>query len=90
MPNFVEHLEQYYRLLGPVFLSFVAIFIGLGYFILHMYELNLKNKVEDAFPAQIDIYIFFFSSLVAGIIMLAIILVQTIHKEKASNAKPAA
>lgn len=80
--KFIEQIEVFHKLVGPVFLSFLGVFGGLGYFIYKMYSLNLKNKIEGNFPSQFDIYIFFICAMAAGMIMLVIIMLQTILFEK--------
>lgn len=85
LKSIIESVERYYKLLGPVFLTLLGLYAGIGAFIYYMYTFNVDHKISDSFPSQFEINLFFICALVTATLVLVIILFQTVSIHDKSN-----
>jgi hypothetical protein len=86
-----ESVEQWYRMLGPAFLTLAILLSGLGYFIYKMYTFNIGNKIVNSFPSQFAINLYFGFAITAGFLIVAIVIFQSVafHQyQKTTNNAP--
>jgi hypothetical protein len=83
--KFLEVLQQWYQVLGPAFIFLAIIMPTTGKFLFDMYTFNVKNKVENAFPSQTIMYIYFFWILITATIITIMTIIQSIQINKSKK-----
>jgi hypothetical protein len=81
----LEILQQWYQILGPAFVFLAIVMPTTGKFLFDMYTFNVENKVENAFPSQTIIYIYFFWILITATIVTIMAIIQSIQFYKAKR-----